>query len=259
MTKQFSAPQHLALLNQNQLGDFDHIWAYQGAWFEPPNRERGGWSGVNFLTLKTTAGHQQDVYLKRQQGFTRRTWMHPIVGEPTFLREYNVMQHLQPYEVSTPQTVFFAAKQQEAILMTEALAGYVAWDSWRSAHLEAPNSRKKMVITAIAQMVKKMHQAGVQHRSLYPKHLFVKENNDDGELGVKVAIIDFEKSRITPWITFLKISDLITLNYRTLNLSRTQRLYFLKQYLGVARLTPWQRILCRYIFKRSLTKSTPRL
>ena len=252
MTKQFTAPQHLALLNQYQLTDFEQIWAYKGDWFEPPNRERGGWSGVNFLTLQSESGAKQAFYLKRQQGFTRRTLAHPVAGEPTFLREYKVMQYLQPYGVSTPQTVFFAAKSQEAILMTEALAGYIAWDEWRKVHAEASYLRKRSVISAIAKMIKKMHQAGVQHRSLYPKHLFVNEN----EGNAKVAIIDFEKSRITPWIAILKISDLITLNYRTLDISRTQRLYFFKQYLGVSRLNAWQKRICCYIHQQSLKKSS---
>jgi len=252
MIKQFIAPQHLALLSQYQLSDFDHLWAYKGDWFEPPNRERGGWSGVNFLTLHNESCETHAFYLKRQQGFTRRTIVHPVAGEPTFLREYKVMQYLQPYGVSTPTTVFFAAKSQKAILMTEALTGYVAWDEWRKAHADANYLRKKNVISAIAKMIKKMHQAGVQHRSLYPKHLFVNEN----EGNANVAIIDFEKSRITPWIAILKISDLITLNYRTLDISRTQRLYFFKQYLGVSRLNAWQKRICCYIHHQSLKKSS---
>ena len=247
----YLAPRWAELLNANQLATFAQIWAYKGDWFEPPNRERGGWSGVNFLTLKTS-DQEQALYLKRQQGFTRRTLKHPFVGEPTFRREFNVMQYLQPYGVGTPQTVFFAQQAQEAILMTEALAGYQAWDAWRSAHLDASRLRKQAVIAGIARMVRKMHQAGVQHRSLYPKHLFVNENNG----VVDVAIIDFEKSRITPWIALLKLSDLITLNYRTHSISRTQRLYFFRQYLGVSRLNGWQKRVCCYIYQQSLKKSS---
>jgi tRNA A-37 threonylcarbamoyl transferase component Bud32 len=112
--------------------------------------------------------------------------------------------------------------------------------------------RKQAVIAGIARMVRKMHQAGVQHRSLYPKHLFVNENNG----VVDVAIIDFEKSRITPWIALLKLSDLITLNYRTHSVSRTQRLYFFRQYLGVSRLNGWQKRVCCYIYQQSLKKSS---
>lgn len=248
----YLAPRWDNLLSSNQLATFSQIWAYEGDWFEPPNRERGGWSGVNFLTLSNDSGQRQALYLKRQQGFTRRTLMHPFAGEPTFTREYKVMQYLHPLGVSTPQIVFFAQLAQQAILITEALTGYLAWDAWRSANVDASHLRKKAVIAGIAKEVKKMHQAGVQHRSLYPKHLFVRETNG----LVNVAIIDFEKSRITPLIALLKLSDLITLNYRTLGVSRTQRLYFFKKYLGVTRLSQWQKRICCYIYQQSLKKSS---
>lgn len=253
MIPPFIAPHHLALLHQSQLRDFDQLWAYQGDWFEPPNQERGGWSGVNYLTLQAANNDApQAYYLKRQQGFLRRTITHPLVGEPTFLREYNILRYLQAHNVSTPQLVFFAAKQQQAILMTEALTGYMAWDQWRKVHDDASVQRKKNVLAAIAKMVKRMHQVGVQHRSLYAKHIFVYEKMGE----VNVAIIDFEKSRITPWIAWLKIADLMTLNYRTLELSRTQRLYFFKQYLGVTRLNAWQKKICCYIYQQALKKSS---
>jgi len=254
----YIAAKHLQMLQKNQLDTFEKVWNYKAEWFEAPNEERGGWSGVNYLILQDSAGQQQPVYLKRQCGYMRRTVKHPIAGEPTFVREYAVMQYLQSYGVGTPQTIFFAVKHQEAILMTEALMGYMAWDAWRKGYTDASNSRKKAVISAIAQMVKKMHQAGVQHRSLYPKHLFVSEDNGKNNAVIKVAIIDFEKSRITPritpWVVLLKIADLITLNYRTQGLSRTQRLYFFKQYVGVKKLSVWQKRLCRYIYHQSLKK-----
>jgi hypothetical protein len=93
----------------------------------------------------------------------------------------------------------------------------------------------------------------VQHRSLYDKHLFINEN-------LNVALIDFEKSRITPFISWLKFSDLITLNYRTYNyqtqnFTRTQRLHFFKQYFEIERLTLWHKWVCRYIVKKSLKKT----
>lgn len=60
MPIQFSAPKHQALLSQNQLGDFEHIWAYQAELFEPTYRESEGWSGLAFISLSTTHAEQQD-------------------------------------------------------------------------------------------------------------------------------------------------------------------------------------------------------
>jgi tRNA A-37 threonylcarbamoyl transferase component Bud32 len=243
------SPQHLALLTQHQLASFEQIWGYQGDWFEPPNRERGGWSGVNFIELVSNSNEKLGFYLKRQQGHMRRTWRHPIAGEPTFVREFEVMQHLKLHNVKTPNIVFFASKQTQAILFTESLENFVSLDRMQvGTSLNIVQKRKLM--GRLANAVRLMHQAHVQHRSLYDKHLFVRENNNNFE----VALIDFEKSRVTPFISFLKFSDLITLNYRMRALSRTQRLFFFKQYFEIDHLTTWHKCLCRYIYKKSQKK-----
>lgn len=245
-------PDYAVLLKSNLLATFEHIWAYKCDWFEPPNHERGGWSGVSLLCLYDGSGHAHQVFMKRQHGFIRRTLLHPLSGEPTFLREFKVLQYLRASGVSAPIPVFFAEQRDKAVLMTQSLDGFVDWNAWELANPDARRARKNAVIAAIANMVYKMHAAGVQHRSLYPKHLFVNEHQGE----VSVAIIDFEKSRISPWVGLSKLSDLITLNYRTSHLSRVQRLYFFKQYLGVARLSMCQKLVCCYIYQQSLKKSS---
>lgn len=243
-------PQHLALLNQHQLASFEQLWAYEGDWFEPPNRERGGWSGVNFIELTDATGKKHGFYLKRQQNFMRRTWRHPIAGEPTFVREFKMMQYLQQHNITIPQIAFFSSKQTQALLLTEALEGYVSFDLWLKNNANATVSRKRKLLSALAQTIRKLHQSHVQYRSLYAKHLFVKDIADNFE----VALIDFEKSRVSSFIPILKFSDLITFNYRTPSLSRTQRLYFFKQYFKIGRLSAWHKFVCRYIYKKSLRK-----
>jgi serine/threonine protein kinase len=243
-----ASPQHLALLAQHKLASFEQLWDYQGDWFEPPNRERGGWSGVNFIELADETGKKHGFYLKRQEGHIRRTWRHPIVGEPTFTREFTIIQHLNLYNVKTPNIVYFASKQTQAVLLMEALEGFVSLDKLEGIMQQNFKfSQKIELISQLASAVRNMHLAGVQHRSLYNKHLFINDN-------LNVALIDFEKSRVTPFISWLKFSDLITLNYRTHNASRTQRLRFFKQYFEIKQLTLWHKCLCRYIIKKSLRK-----
>lgn len=242
------SPQHLALLTQHKLASFEQMWGYAGDWFEPPNRERGGWSGVNFIELTDESGKKHAFYLKRQQGHMRRTWRHPIAGEPTFVREFEIMQHLKQHDVEAPNIVYFASKNTQAILLTEALDGFVSLDKLQDKR--QANTPERKLIGQLAAAVRRLHQAHVQHRSLYDKHLFIKDKKDNFE----VALIDFEKSRVTPFISMLKFSDLITLNYRTHNVSRTQRLRFYKQYFEIERLTLWHKCICRYIHKKSQKK-----
>lgn len=246
------SPQYAQLLLQHQLASFEQLWNYQGDWFEPPNQERGGWSGVNYIELTDSHGNVHGFYLKRQQGHLRRTWRNPIAGEPTFVREFEMLQYLAQHQVATPEWVFFSRQQDKAILLTKALAGFLSAETWLKGVVYLSLRKKKMLISALATAVRQMHQAGVQHRSLYLKHLFVKENNE----SFAVAIIDFEKSRVTPWIAFLRLSDLITLNNRTPNLSRNQRLSFFKQYFEINALTPFFKKLCLYLHRQFIHQST---
>lgn len=241
------SPQYQTLLQQHQLASFQQLWDYQGDWFEPPNRERGGWSGVNYIELADEAGEKHGFYLKRQQAHMRRIWRHPIAGEPTFVREFEILQHLNQHSVATPKLVFFESQQDKAVLLTEALTGFVDADVWLKSHPDISIKKQRMFMRALATAVRKLHQASVQHRSLYLKHLFVKELNSVFE----VATIDFEKSRITPLIQFSKRSDLITLCNRTPDLSRSQKLQFFKEYFEIKQLTPYYKKLCAYLYRQS--------
>lgn len=241
--QRFIAKEWLALLQKNQLHLFELLWKYDGPWFEEPNRTRGGLSGVNYLALTDLHNVNKGLFLKRQDQFLRRSMMHPLVGEPTFLREYQVLRHLQQCAVLTPMVVFFEYKDAKSILITQALEGFVSVDRLLHDRHGLDIKQRNLIICETAKAIKKMHQSGVQHRSLYPKHLFVKTSANQ----VEVAMIDFEKSRITPLIAWLKFSDLVTLNYRTPLLSRSQRVYFLKCYFGVSKLSVLQKMLCRLI------------
>ena len=247
------ALQFKQLLQDHQLVNFEQLWNYQGDWFEPPNRERGGWSGVNYIELTDNTGQPHGFYLKRQQAHTRRTWQHPFAGEPTFVREFKILMHLAEDNVATPKLVFFESQQNKAILLVEALTGFVSADVWLEKHqANITVSKQRLLARALANAIKSLHQSNVVHRSLYLKHLFVREINGD----FKVALIDFEKSRTTCLIAWLRFSDLITLHYRTPNLRAANKLAFFKQYFGVLHLNSWHKRVGNYIHRQSIKKSS---
>jgi len=67
-------------------------------------------------------------------------------------------------------------------------------------------------------------------------------------------VIDLEKSR-TKLLPFMRtFYDLSTLNRHAEYWSKTARLYFYKQYLGVEKLGFWQRVMLKMIVKRSMRK-----
>ena len=244
-------------LAANRLNTFDQIWGYQQDWFEAPNKRRGGWSGVGRLELPTGNGTLK-VFLKRQEDHQRRNLRHPLTGEPTFASEFRSMMYLQKRGVPVPVPVFFGQRvidgHTRVILMTKELVGFKSLDDLTKdlfSSGKASVSVQRQILRGVAATVKKLHAVGVVHRSLYPKHLFVCW---PVEATPEVAVIDLEKARVN-WVTAMRtIYDLDSLNRRAACWSRTARMYFFLQYLGVRRLNRRQKLLCHLILRRSRRK-----
>lgn len=212
---------------------FDAIWNLEGNWVEPPNHRRGGWSGVARMSLPVASGQMLGAYLKRQENYNRFSLRHPIRGEATFTREFEMISHLRRNKVPKLNPIYygeyFASGERRAILMTKALVGYRSLEELEEDGTVAalPFRTKRKLLDALALTVRKMHDAGVQHRSLHPKHLMVLREGDNFE----VALIDLEKSRRTALPLTPMIRDLITLNRRAEVWNLGARRYFYRRYI----------------------------
>jgi hypothetical protein len=172
---------------------FDRWWHSPGQWVEPANQRRGGESGVRLLQQRSG---QSPLYCKRQTGHLYRTLLHPF-GRPTILRELQAYRAFARIGIQTPNLVYCAARQQDgdwqALLVTEALPGFVSLEQWyASDHATVLN---QAVLRQLAVTLARLHLAGWQHGCCYPKHLFVRVQADTGGHGVRIALLDLEKSR----------------------------------------------------------------
>lgn len=250
----YTAPDWEAILDFNGLGGFDRLWQVPLEWVESPNAGRGGASGVGRLTLKTPRGGEVVVYIKRQIGHTRRTWRRPLQGEPTFAREFEMLRRLCRHQGMAPRPVYFGERamggKAAAILVTEALSGFKALDACTGEPGLQRHAQRRALLNAVAGLVRAMHAMGIQHRSLYEKHIFVRPAGE----GYAAAVIDLEKSRISRLGFWSTILDLSTLNYRSPGWTRSSRLYFFKQYLARDALGFWQRLQCKLILMRSASR-----
>ena len=247
-----------SILTHNSLSDFESLWRLKAPWFEEPNHRRGGWSGVSRCELSLPEGGVCAVFLKRQENHRARLWSHPIHGAPTFLREFNHIMHYRRCGVPTLEPVYFGMRKigedHRAILVTEELTGFVSMEDrvqvWRKEG--APSRRVRLgMLREIAKLLRGMHTHGIQHNCFFPKHVFARVNPDS---SVDVRVIDLEKSRWRPSKTVCAIRDLYTLNYHSMCWSRSDRLWFFKQYLEIERLTSFAKWLWRTISARSIRK-----
>lgn len=175
--------------------DFNDWWARTGEWVEAPNQRRGGESGVQILVPETP--EQPWLYSKRQINHMFFSLRHPF-GHPTALREKNAIQALERLGTQVPKIVFYGAikkgKDWHALLVTEALTGFIDLDEWYRQQESQPvdSMTISLVLQQIAHNFYKMHLGGWQHGCSYAKHIFIKT---DPQHAPQVAFIDLEKAR----------------------------------------------------------------
>ncbi|MGV8844666.1 MAG: lipopolysaccharide kinase InaA family protein [Pseudomonas sp.] len=187
---------HGVAQNQSRPDIFERWWQTQGTWVEAPNQRRGGESGVQFLRNQA----QQLLYLKRQSGHLHRSWRHPF-GQPTVLRELQAMQAFTALGIRVPKLVYCDAQksagQWRALLVTEALEGFVSLDQWYAS--DAPqqwgDALKRQLLEQMGVILSRLHRGRWQHSCLYAKHIFVKHHSLANGDGVEIALLDLEKSR----------------------------------------------------------------
>lgn len=247
------------ILADNGLLDFEDLWRLDTEWFEEPNRRRGGWSGVARHELSLPEGGKTAIFLKRQENHGTFSWRHPIRGIPTFLREFNKIMDYREHGIPALEPVYFAlrskARGHRAILATEELTGFQSMEELVQQWLTngAPERLIRLrYMEAVADLLRKIHQHGIQHNCFFPKHIFVRTNPDE---RVEARVIDLELSRWRPFRIFCSRRDLYCLARGSLQWSRCDRLRFLKMYLGITRATPYAKWLWHDIESRLLKKN----
>ena len=256
------------ILEYNGLASFDALWQLDVPWFEPPNERRGGWSGVARVELKCPDGSRVGVFLKRQENHNTPTWLHPWRGAPTFRREFKRIRLYQRCEVPSLEPVFFAmrscGKDDRAILMTAELDGFVSLDQLnedlrmhgQSAHAGGIGlSDRRAVIMAVARLVRRMHAQRLRHGCLFGKHVFVRKT-DAGQIEARV--IDLEKTHRPLAGYFCAEHDLYSLERGTYGWRLSDKVFFLREYLQLPRLSAYAKRLWRAVSKRAAKKRAQR-
>tara|TARA_R110000764_G_scaffold76451_2_gene153623 strand:+ start:811 stop:1587 length:777 start_codon:yes stop_codon:yes gene_type:complete len=245
------------LLNRQGLNSFADLWALELEAVDAPNTGRGGWSSVHRLELKDLNGDVQCFYLKKQDNHCTRTLRAPF-GEPTFSREFRAVQQYAKLGIPALEAAFFDRRvvdgRQQAILMTRALDDYAPLDEWFERWHTLSSVEIRNLLRAAGALVRALHNAGVIHNCLYPKHVFLKLHGD----GAGARLIDLEKTRGAWFGERDLIRDLETLNRRSATPTRTQRMRFLLAYFGQERLTAESKALLQRLLARQTIKEAKR-
>lgn len=185
-----------AVVGQSDNG-FEYWWQRRGDWVEAPNQRRGGESGVQ--RVRTEQGCL--CYAKRQVGHIYRSLAHPF-GRPTVLRETRALEAWAGLGVRVPRVLYSGARRGaggawEAMLVTEALDGFVDLDHWyaQGGRERAGEAVHRRFLERLGGALARLHRARWQHGCLYYKHIFIRIHGTGEDAQVEVALLDLEKSR----------------------------------------------------------------
>lgn len=168
----------------------------------------------------------------------------PILGAKT---EWDALNLLQTLDVSCPKPIVFGATksvffQYQSFIVTEEIPGALELDVFFKQIVVMTRAErfrwKSAVVKSVARSVKKMHDAGINHRDLYLCHFMLK-NGLVGALpgeSIDIAVIDLHRAQMRDrvparWL----IKDLAALYFSAFDvpIGKSHILRFMKLYFGL--------------------------
>ncbi len=140
----------------------------------------------------------------------------------------------------------------ESFLITKEIGGCVTLENFIELLLKDKTvAEKNELIKKTALLTKKMHDSGFNHRDYYLCHLLIGvEEKNRGELFiVDLHRVDRRKKVPERW----KVKDLAALNYsaESENITRTDKLRFIKHYLAVEKLSILDKVFALKVIKKT--------
>lgn len=251
--------------------------------FEPPLEEAGL---VNFdAVMSTAAGHcmralserenwrlelldaqrrSRGMYLKKHHVRTFRSRLRARLGTgpgvtPGRIEAENV-RRLAAEGIDSMRIVAYGEKLHrsgflESFVLTEELTGYAPLDEFLRRRFPddgpdrtGPRNRElDRLIRQVAELARRFHEAGYNHRDLYCCHFFIREP-EPGRFEIRLIDlqrVQYRKRFRRRWI----VKDLAQLAWSApLGLVKcTHRLAFIRHYLGVRKLRPCDKRLIRQV------------
>lgn len=255
---QFIHPAWKEILELNNVKSFGDLWDLKVAPSAILPVKTGG--TVSKLWLKRADSSLVAVFLKRREeplpSFLTR-WRKPT---SSLERECANLEMLRKLEFETPEVITFhqevSAGKIRSILLTQDLSHYISLgnllSAWRRPGL-LDGARRKLIIDALATELRRMHDASLSHNDLSPDHIFVRFEDIETATDVperiraKCGFVDLEGVRKSILASQARTRDLTLMHQRTSPLSKSERLRFVKGYLGASRITPKDRKFIRKV------------
>ncbi len=206
------------------------------------------------------------VYLKRHHVRTWRSWLRASIGaDPgnTAGRvEARNIRQLTAEGIAVMDLIAYGEHlhpdgRLESFVLTRELAGYTPMDHFLPKRFRTISERAgtrsrdlHAVIRRIAEIARRFHQAGYNHRDFYCGHFFIKE---DAPAVFDVKLIDLQRVQSRRWFRRRWIvKDLAQLAWSASrhHIGCTDRMAFMRHYLGVRKLQAGHKRLIRAVLAK---------
>lgn len=152
----------------------------------------------------------------------------PVLGAD---REWKAIHRLKRLGVDTMEGIGFGQKglnpiRRTSFIITEDLTPTISLEDYCGNWPNNPPDpkTKRMIIRRVAQMVRKMHLGGVNHRDCYTCHFLLHLPFDGCEKELKISVIDLHRSQIRQQVPKRwRDKDLIGLYFSSMNIGLTSR------------------------------------
>jgi hypothetical protein len=277
------AAEYAPALAQAGLGDFDTIISTSRGRLlrrlaDRENRHFELHVNQTCIGDQTCPGDQtgpRGMYLKTHRIRSWRGWLRAKLGAglgpnraatPGAVEAVNIVR-LQRLGVDTMPLVAYGQRLHrdgatESFVLTEELAGFTQLDYFLRQRFSVGRSNARRdrelyaLIKSVADVAARFHGLGFNHRDFYCCHFFIRESVR-GKFAVH--LIDLQRVEHRRWLRRRwLVKDLGQLAYSAPRerISRTDRMAFIKRYLGVTKLRPRDKRLIRSVLakQRSLER-----
>ncbi len=249
------------ILDNMGIMTFEDWWNQRDETVEPANKKPGNskaWSKVSIL--KTPCG--KTIFPKRQENFHPNNLIQKWLKQLTFEREYRNYLKIKAAGVPTYDLICFHSRKcqsdRQAIFVCEGLDGFSALTElmpiWQRDGWPDVKSRERL-LNVLVEMILHMHQSGILHNALSPRHLFFnipKAEPYSFPEKIEMCLIDFERLKDLKSGSDQAIQrDLFSLNRRCVGWPDRDRIRVLRKYLGIRKLDENAKLIAREVVERT--------
>lgn len=221
-----------ALLRRHDWTTFDAVWAGTA------NAEVAKKLRTDRVTLRFTLSDgpvERAFYVKRHgpsawieyiKPLLRLTW--PILGARN---EWQALLDFHHADLPTMTPVAIGESGGQSFLITESLENCTKLSRLNPADesgVNSPVATRTQIVTQVAEIARKMHQAGLHHQDFYLGHLLLSPTQPAKIYVIDLGRVQKHKRLSRRWI----VKDLAQLNFSATSASIREHLLFMRVYLG---------------------------